>query len=897
MFKLIFSGAFLIFALMAALFGFLRSMRTKWQLSAVKIATTIISCVFAVFISCTISWHSSALLIPIIKNNLPSQYYDDIQTILSSTAVSESIQAIVSMIVAPVLFLLIFSILKPIVSLANKPCAKLLIKLTENTEDKTTVDTNEESPKNEDAHQSDFIYSLNNDYAYGYENQFGNLPVENTDGQVTECEPQKEKKITFKNKKITAASSLVGALSGFILFYITFIPFICSTSMVATTIPSAIPSIDQEYSSVVTELADAAKSNAGTVAMKLLGGEMVYNRLTTYKVNGHNASLANEVKFISTVSNAVINLSTSDSDTYDGKAVKQITDNIGNSFSKTTIIPSILPEVIAAANTKWDAGEEFLGIEKITSDGYLAPIYDTILEILSSETYDTIKTDICTILDIIGIIGEKNSVTTLANDPMILLADKETNTNIFKILYANERFYPIIPTIAECGIELISSSLNIRQNAQESYIDLIDEIMMSARNFDGNHEELAELICQALKTHGIDTEIDSCLPLANKLIRQNVNGTLTSDSVLLALSETEIKIIEADQDTETAVRLTLETYTKKTQLIFADNIQLNRELPSDIQAESTLLANAISTASTLASKLQNSDLSERSLIIDLGSLLDCFDRTNMFGSNLSGDLLICMLQSEKALEALDMDLISITHLAKEICNASQNDSYTLLLKNLVTTIDIIDLATKNEDITQNVEELIENLTPSTADTIKEIANPDIIQSYGVPAESAKKTSELVNNIFSGLSDAKQNNTLTEDQYSTESKAVSDMINIAMNAAKQDTSSGLFGEQSATGITAAEYIDRITDSQVISQTLMNTVYDQQGNMTLDPLQSSIYLTNNEKTELVNAMNAHLADTGDADKEDIQKMLIAAAAIINVDVILNADGTIILSNNNN
>ena len=124
-----------------------------------------------------------------------------------------------------------------------------------------------------------------------------------------------------------------------------------------------------------------------------------------------------------------------------------------------------------------------------------------------------------------------------------------------------------------------------------------------------------------------------------------------------------------------------------------------------------------------------------------------------------------------------------------------------------------------------------------------------------------------------------------------------MINIAMNAAKQDTSSGLFGEQSATGITAAEYIDRITDSQVISQTLMNTVYDQQGNMTLDPLQSSIYLTNNEKTELVNAMNAHLADTGDADKEDIQKMLIAAAAIINVDVILNTDGTIILSNNNN
>ena len=897
MFKLIFSGAFLIFALMAALFGFLRSMRTKWQLSAVRIATTIISCIFAVFISCTISWHSSALLIPIIKNNLPSQYYDDIQTILSSTAVSESIQAIVSMIVAPVLFLLIFSILKPIVSLANKPCAKLILKLTENTEDKTTVDTNEESQKNEDAHQSDFIYSLNNDYAYGYENQFANLPVENTDGQVTECEPKKEKKITFKNKKITAASSLVGALSGFILFYITSIPFICSTSMVATTIPSAIPSIDQEYISVVTELADAAKSNAGTVAMKLLGGEMVYNRLTTYKVNGHNASLANEVKFISTVSNAVINLSTSDSDTYDGKAVKQITDNIGNSFSKTTIIPSILPEVIAAANTKWDAGEEFLGIEKITSDGYLAPIYDTILEILSSETYDTIKTDICTILDIIGIIGEKNSVTTLANDPMILLADKETNTNIFKILYANERFYPIIPTIAECGIELISSSLNIRQNAQESYIDLIDEIMMSARNFDGNHEELAELICQALKTHGIDTEIDSCLPLANKLIRQNVNGTLTSDSVLLTLSETEIKIIEADQDAETAVRLTLETYTKKTQLIFADNIQLNREPPSDIQAESTLLANAISTASTLASKLQNSDLSERSLIIDLGSLLDCFDRTNMFGSNISGDLLICMLQSEKALEALDMDLISITHLAKEICNASQNDSYTLLLKNLVTTIDIIDLATKNEDITQNVEELIENLTPSTADTIKEIANPDIIQSYGVPAESAKKTSELVNDIFSGLSDAKQNNTLTEDQYSTESKAVSDMINIAMNAAKQDTSSGLFGEQSATGITAAEYIDRITDSQVISQTLMNTVYDQQGNMTLDPLQSSIYLTNNEKTELVNAMNAHLADTGDADKEDIQKMLIAAAAIINVDVILNADGTIILSNNNN
>lgn len=884
MFKLIFSLAFVVISLLAALFGFLRAKRKKWQLTAVRIATTLISVIAAVLLAVFITSLLSDVALTLVNELAPAE----VAELFAAESVSDSAVALVSMIIAPLLFYPLFAIIKPLLAIANKPLARLLVKLcakikksAEKKADKAAEDT--ETTEALDTAEAD---------------EATEAPAEKPDRKALKREKKLARRSMLKNERITVTSSILGAVSGFLLFYIISIPSVCGLAVTGNVAFATAANINFEYADVVYDLADGAANNAGAVVMKYTGGNAAYRYMTTYDVAGHKATLEDELVFVANVGDAAI-LTVAPAEEYDGAQVNAAFIAAADSFADTTIIPSILPELLGDATDKWDAGEDFMGITKPSIGGDFEPVVDTLIDVLGNETYDTIKTDVGAILRVVGIIAKDTPVTTIKDDPLGIVKDEQTSSEIFELLYSCERLYELIPAFSECGINLICTTLEMHDDLSPLYDEMIvaleTEIALAIVNYQPAvtleaeptvtlEAELAKVIKNTMAGFGVEITPES----ADVLAADVADGTT---DIRDALAATSIDVLDVKENKSTVKLTSGELFAEYTQLVPTSKIEIHKDKPADIKNEAQRLAKTFSIVLELYGKLGGEEeLSIRNIVVDLGKLLDSFDGTHTFGHDSTQNLLYCMLQSDKALDALNMSIIEITDVTYHICESAKTDSYTLLLQNLASTVDIIESISNGENAEESVEELIANLTPATATTIQQMATPSTMTNYGVPEASAEASANLVSDVFAGLSDAKENNTMTEEEYATEAKAVSDMISIAVNATNNTSASTTFGEGSATGITAEEYVDRITSSEVVSQTLIDTVYAEDGSIQVDPLNSQMNLAESEKADLIGAMNNQLSNTASDAQEQTQKQLIAAAALLNINVQI-VDGAIV------
>jgi hypothetical protein len=292
----------------------------------------------------------------------------------------------------------------------------------------------------------------------------------------------------------------------------------------------------------------------------------------------------------------------------------------------------------------------------------------------------------------------------------------------------------------------------------------------------------------------------------------------------------------------------------------------------------------------LDKKGDGGELDVNTMLVDLGPILDEFKQTQTIGVDNTSILLMGILQSEKVVGKLKVPLTEAYDIGDHINTSANKDSdYLHLMCGLSQTITVID-ASKSDDKAKTeaeVKTLLVDLTPTNATTIQKISTPSIMESYGVSEKSAEPTSALVSDVFGNLSDAKENGSLTEAEYDVESKAVADMLNIAMNASSSKEKL-TFGENSATGITAAEFIDRVTNSTVVSGTFVDTVYGGDDVPDHNPLKSGKQLTESEKSDMLAAMNAKLDSAPEGEKAELTKELISAAALVNFATELTSSG---------
>ena len=138
--------------------------------------------------------------------------------------------------------------------------------------------------------------------------------------------------------------------------------------------------------------------------------------------------------------------------------------------------------------------------------------------------------------------------------------------------------------------------------------------------------------------------------------------------------------------------------------------------------------------------------------------------------------------------------------------------------------------------------------------------------------------------------------MSEEEYQKEAQATTDLLNLAMTQANGEGNADVFGENSATGKTASDYVDTVFSSTVVSQTIVQTAYPEDkedGEPVVDPLSMNKTFSEEEQTEVLNALNEQWNSASEEEKssEDYQKTYLAVGAILNIPIQITEGGVVI------
>ena len=207
-----------------------------------------------------------------------------------------------------------------------------------------------------------------------------------------------------------------------------------------------------------------------------------------------------------------------------------------------------------------------------------------------------------------------------------------------------------------------------------------------------------------------------------------------------------------------------------------------------------------------------------------------------------------------------------------------------MMISLSKAIDVVDAASDPEkDTTEAVKVMLDDLTPASSKVLQTMSTPEVVKTYDVPEKSAEPVSDMLSDTFENLSNAKEEG-MSDEEYEKESVAVANMMDVLMASGK--TGATTFGENSVTGISADEYVNNIMDSKVMSGTVLDNVYLDGENATHDPLNSERDLSEQEKTDFLNALSNRWESS---EKDDVTaKKLIALASVLNFQIEITSNG---------
>ncbi len=922
MFRLIFSAVFIFFALLAALLGMLKGKKRDWICSVSRIVIVVLSAVLAMFASEWISWLIAGFAYGALEKALSS--YEQLNTILTTLASAPGVlRAVLAMFIAPAIFVTLFLIIKAILNRFSTLLDKLLIKLFRRNKGKEEEAVNEAET------------------------------CENAQEAQTADDKAKGKKEFHVCGAICGAVCGFLVFVVLLIPFVGTLSLADGVVSVVDTYADKDTSGNNSTMKLAAEISDAACNNACTFTVKALGGNLIYSGLTTYLVNGQLASLGKESRFLSAAGNAVAAVADSDVSKADAaKAIRKagtefskstvfpmlISDflnashdswsagkaycGINRPATEGTLSDVVSPALDILGTSDYDSvradvktllnicavivekntlseiktsdglisilsDEELTSsiIEELLDNSRLSPlvvsISDTGISLIcyklnipqkSSDLYGSFMNEILLAVESGNGTAAEERVVTLAND-----LDRIYNKFGIEIPDGTSEF------IAASLICEFSGSNELTQEKLETFL---------SGNKSGNSE--VPSYTEALETvvSGFDSSL-SVEELANKIYPvMNSFGIFSDSEALEALSADMAKsmysrLSENSFDYSNSIIGSSEKFEKISVVVTRDELRLKASSFTNSEDEAKKLAHVFSTSANIIKSVGSESSNISATVVAFGPVLDSFAVTETIGMSRTENILTSILQSEKIRSDIGISMLDATEMAATINASAEKDSYTLLMLSLGNTIDLISKASSNEHSSEEIISLMKDLTPASAEMLQKLSSSDMVMTYGVSEQSSKPVADMLSNMFGNMSDAKQNG-MSDEEYEKEAAAVSDMLSIAMSA-NNSGNSQTFGEGSTTNITATEYVDRATESTIISQTLVSSVYEDGESDTpkVDPLASGRQLSESEKTELVEALDTkwknQLATSSDeAANKEYQKVLTSIAATVNLGI---------------
>ena len=309
----------------------------------------------------------------------------------------------------------------------------------------------------------------------------------------------------------------------------------------------------------------------------------------------------------------------------------------------------------------------------------------------------------------------------------------------------------------------------------------------------------------------------------------------------------------------------------------------------DVEAEAAKISEIVSEAMGIFTNVDFENANPTELMASMGGLLDKMKDTTVFGSRTVESLMKAILQSDAFGSALGLSKSELTDFAdkiSEVVNAENSTDYTAATKAVSGTINAIvsttDTEKTREEKIEATKDLIENITTESAEMVSSLVSSNLVMGMGgVVEEHAEAVSSAMSSMLNNMAKYKENNE-TADNHDKEAEAVNTILDMAMNITSEATQAPLFSNDENEGVlgtTADEFIDMVVKSEVVSQTVVETV---KGNGYTDNPLGLPELSESEKESVTATLESYFVNNG-GDAE-LAATLESIATIINIDLSL-------------
>ena len=475
----------------------LRSRKSSWIMAVVRIGITVFSAVVSIPVTRLVANKLSAMGLELIAPTLDEGLQDYISRVPVG---AEGVLALVALLVSPILYLLIFLVLRFVLT---------------------------------------FIAWI-----------------------VRFCVPALRQRT---RREITLP---VAAGNGLLFALITLVP-LCGyialgANLMETTVAAGVvssPLMEDVLPSDMTEdevlaLADELGGHPIVVVVHGTVGRPIFSAVTTTKLDPATThgetvkiNLQRELSgFVVTLARVMEAVETLEKDDYTLEDKQKLLDAADSLFDSKWISITASDTVVAMADS-WLNNESFLGLERPNVDAVLNPTVNKFLEVLGTETAETLPEDIHIILSVVGdlkvygLFEDSADYMTLAQR----MGEDGLLTRLLKELRASDRLSVLADELETLSVRLVSSMLGIDKLKDGEYAETMDKIadkLTESLEMDETTRDV--LIVDAVKTNlkdaGFDVPEDLALKVAHQAIDElGADGVITSDEL------TDYLVNHADQ--------------------------------------------------------------------------------------------------------------------------------------------------------------------------------------------------------------------------------------------------------------------------------------------------------------------------------------------------------------
>ena len=726
---------------------------------------------------------------------------------------------------------------------------------------------------------------------------------------------------------------------------------IAQESSTITKIKESVSEIDQ----YVNILAD------DPVVRILDKGNFLFNHINSFDFDNKKVVLNKEITSIADAGVNLLpltektNIATWSDPEYE--ALEAFVEKFGNS----KILPKVSSEVLSTACAKWAAGEKFMGIDAPKADDNINPLLVTLYASLRNSDSATIVADLDTLVDILKIVG-KHQLLSSDTANILSKLNGTLISELLGVIATNDHFSSLIPEVTNLSIRLLASTIKLPANTGEVYNNITTSISSDVNSYlssDKTEEsqlqfknsvtkslqqngievsdEVADIVAETLATAFAEKENVTQEDVENyftdyAIVYSSVEGSQTNtasndDSVKLEASTSDAaktssvydyKAMSFDEKIAalSAIGL-LDYYQTKYDLSAADSmlpngmtadqfanyilaiyngIVQNYEKVSELGASETNPVISLKSAETV----QTSKTTAESLLVntenytltdkDIENIAEGFDSITSFidsVNKIEGSVSLENM-SELDLEAVgkaldllqDTDLLgdSVGDMADAIIGEmtgvdisiseavnNGNGSFESLMTTVKSTSNVLGNLSNSdkteEEKKEAILELLLNLTPETSDIISEIVTEDFMISFGIPTEYAYASTSAMKIALVEMAK------LPEAEHDIEAARLQSLLTLVSSAGKSDKplvgSNGMFKSEE-------EIIDMIVESGVVYKTIVSLSTDKNGNKISDALGFAKSMSASDKDSfgktLINYYNENKTSTSVSDLAD-------------------------------